>query len=102
MPGVAIKHCYGAATQQACLIQICANLKIHVIAPKISAIIYDAASVCHYISECLSRLEHDPLLISAVGTDAPGDMVMDRLRELEMVNTLVKYCYFCVTISKSI
>ena len=36
-------------------------------------------------SECLSRLEHDPLLISAVGVDSQGEMVMDRLRELEMV-----------------
>lgn len=40
--------------------------------------------VARNIAECLSRLDHDPLLISAVGVDSQGEMVMDRLRELEM------------------
>ena len=45
-------------------------------------------------SECLSRLNHDPLLISAVGADPPGDMIMERLQELEMVGACcIRYVY---------
>jgi len=40
--------------------------------------------VARNITECLSRLDCNPLLISAVGEDRPGEMLIDSMNKLKM------------------
>ncbi|TYZ60904.1 hypothetical protein PybrP1_007388 [[Pythium] brassicae (nom. inval.)] len=50
----------------------------------IGAIHQSSGGVGRNIAECLLRLELDPLLISSVGNDASGSILLDNLRKLGM------------------